>query len=56
MKLDEFIELCFFFQFNKVEGNFVKFKSIFFGIFVINGLFLFLSLIDFDFLFVNFLD
>lgn len=46
----------FFFQLNKAEGNFVKFKSTFFGTFATNGLFLPPSSIDFDSLFANFLD
>lgn len=45
-----------FFQLNKAEGNFVKFKSTFFGTFATNGLFLPPSSIDFDSLFANFLD
>lgn len=46
----------FVLQLNKAEGNFVKFKSTFFGTFASNGLFLPPSTIDFDALFANFLD
>lgn len=53
------IRWCHFdyvFQLNKAEGNFVKFKSTFFGTFATNGLFLPPTSIDFDSLFANFLD